>query len=67
MANLKTPGKTLGESLREHGVSRRGFIKFCAATDHDQSHRGGPRTGQASISDLVVVSGVHRLHRVPYP
>lgn len=32
MANLKTPGKTLGESLREHGVSRRGFLKFCAAT-----------------------------------
>ena len=24
--------KTLGESLREHGVSRRGFLKFCAAT-----------------------------------
>jgi len=23
--------KTLGESLREHGVSRRGFLKFCAA------------------------------------
>lgn len=24
--------KTLAESLREHGVSRRGFLKFCAAT-----------------------------------
>jgi hydrogenase small subunit len=24
--------KTLGESLRQHGVSRRGFLKFCAAT-----------------------------------
>jgi len=24
--------KTLGESLREQGVSRRGFLKFCAAT-----------------------------------
>jgi len=24
--------KTLGERLREHGVSRRGFLKFCAAT-----------------------------------
>jgi len=24
--------KTLGESLRAHGVSRRGFLKFCAAT-----------------------------------
>ena len=24
--------KTLGDSLREHGVSRRGFLKFCAAT-----------------------------------
>jgi hydrogenase small subunit len=24
--------KTLGESLREHGVTRRGFLKFCAAT-----------------------------------
>jgi hydrogenase small subunit len=24
--------KTVGESLREHGVSRRGFLKFCAAT-----------------------------------
>jgi hydrogenase small subunit len=24
--------KTLGESLREHGVSRRGFLKFCTAT-----------------------------------
>jgi hydrogenase small subunit len=24
--------KTLGESLRERGVSRRGFLKFCAAT-----------------------------------
>ena len=26
------PKKTLGESLRAHGVSRRGFLKFCAAT-----------------------------------
>ena len=26
------PRKTLGESLREHGVSQRGFLKFCAAT-----------------------------------
>ena len=24
--------KTLGESLRQQGVSRRGFLKFCAAT-----------------------------------
>jgi hydrogenase small subunit len=24
--------KTLGESLRRHGVSRRGFLKFCSAT-----------------------------------
>ncbi len=24
--------KTLGEILTEHGVSRRGFLKFCAAT-----------------------------------
>ena len=24
--------QTLGESLRDHGVSRRGFLKFCAAT-----------------------------------
>jgi hydrogenase small subunit len=24
--------KTLGERLREHGISRRGFMKFCAAT-----------------------------------
>jgi len=24
--------KTLGERLRDHGVSRRGFLKFCAAT-----------------------------------
>lgn len=24
--------KTLGETLRDHGVSRRGFLKFCAAT-----------------------------------
>jgi hydrogenase small subunit len=26
------PTKTLGQSLREQGVSRRGFLKFCAAT-----------------------------------
>jgi len=32
MANQTTLGKTLGETLREHGVSRRGFLKFCAAT-----------------------------------
>ncbi|EXJ15718.1 hydrogenase small subunit [Imhoffiella purpurea] len=32
MANLKTPDKTLGEGLREIGLSRRGFLKFCAAT-----------------------------------
>ncbi len=24
--------KTLGERLRESGLSRRGFMKFCAAT-----------------------------------
>ena len=24
--------KTLGEALRQQGVSRRGFLKFCAAT-----------------------------------
>jgi hydrogenase small subunit len=30
MAVLRKP--TLGESLRQHGVSRRGFLKFCAAT-----------------------------------
>ncbi|MCU7931328.1 MAG: hydrogenase small subunit [Candidatus Thiodiazotropha sp. (ex Codakia rugifera)] len=29
---LKRIGKTLGESLRERGVSRRGFLKFCSAT-----------------------------------
>ncbi|WP_295399589.1 hydrogenase small subunit [uncultured Thiocystis sp.] len=28
----KNPDKTLGESLRDHGLSRRGFLKFCAAT-----------------------------------
>ncbi|MBK1719518.1 hydrogenase small subunit [Thiocystis violacea] len=32
MAARKTPEKTLGESLRDHGLSRRGFLKFCAAT-----------------------------------
>ncbi len=32
MAARKTPDKTLGESLRDHGLSRRGFLKFCAAT-----------------------------------
>ena len=33
MAAFRTPrSKTLGERLREHGVSRRGFLKFCAAT-----------------------------------
>ncbi|MEA3275124.1 MAG: hydrogenase small subunit [Pseudomonadota bacterium] len=33
MAAHKTAvSRTLGESLREHGVSRRGFLKFCAAT-----------------------------------
>ena len=24
--------KTLGEALRQQGISRRGFLKFCAAT-----------------------------------
>ena len=32
MAVPNNPRKTLGESLRQHGVSRRGFLKFCAAT-----------------------------------
>lgn len=32
MAAEKTPDKTLAESLRERGVSRRGFLKFCTAT-----------------------------------
>lgn len=32
MAARKPTEKTLGESLRERGVSRRGFLKFCAAT-----------------------------------
>jgi hydrogenase small subunit len=30
--DLKSMAKTLGESLREQGVSRRGFLKFCTAT-----------------------------------
>ncbi|MES9896996.1 MAG: twin-arginine translocation signal domain-containing protein, partial [Candidatus Thiodiazotropha endolucinida] len=29
---LKPITKTLGESLRESGVSRRGFLKFCSVT-----------------------------------
>ncbi|TVQ90666.1 MAG: twin-arginine translocation signal domain-containing protein [Chromatiaceae bacterium] len=29
---LPTTAATLGEALREQGVSRRGFLKFCAAT-----------------------------------
>ncbi len=32
MADMKSLKKTLGESLRERGVSRRGFLKFCTAT-----------------------------------
>ncbi|NEV62518.1 hydrogenase small subunit [Thiorhodococcus minor] len=32
MATPKRPDKTLGESLRAHGLSRRGFLKLCAAT-----------------------------------
>ncbi|MBK1646524.1 Ni/Fe hydrogenase [Thiocapsa imhoffii] len=32
MAAPKTTDQTLGASLRERGVSRRGFMKFCAAT-----------------------------------
>ncbi len=34
MADSKTEikTKTLGESLRQQGVSRRGFLKFCTAT-----------------------------------
>ncbi len=32
MAARPTPDTTLGESLRDHGLSRRGFLKFCAAT-----------------------------------
>ncbi|MTW19955.1 hydrogenase small subunit [Allochromatium palmeri] len=28
----KRPDKTLGESLRDHGLSRRGFLKLCATT-----------------------------------
>ncbi len=33
MAQHKTLGaKTLGEILAQRGVSRRGFLKFCAAT-----------------------------------
>ncbi|EGV33656.1 hydrogenase (NiFe) small subunit HydA [Thiorhodococcus drewsii AZ1] len=32
MAARETPDKTLGESLRDIGLSRRGFLKFCAAT-----------------------------------
>ncbi|MCG6897218.1 MAG: hydrogenase small subunit [Thiocapsa sp.] len=32
MAARNATEKTLGESLRERGVSRRGFLKFCAAT-----------------------------------
>ena len=32
MAAPKTPATTLGDSLRAHGLSRRGFLKFCAAT-----------------------------------
>ncbi|MES9928421.1 MAG: twin-arginine translocation signal domain-containing protein, partial [Candidatus Thiodiazotropha sp. 6PDIVS] len=30
--DLKNMTKTLGESLRAQGVSRRGFLKYCAAT-----------------------------------
>jgi len=32
MADMTSLKKTLGESLRERGVSRRGFLKFCTAT-----------------------------------
>ncbi|MBL3588439.1 MAG: hydrogenase small subunit [gamma proteobacterium endosymbiont of Lamellibrachia anaximandri] len=32
MADSKTETKTLGESLRQQGVSRRGFLKFCTTT-----------------------------------
>ena len=32
MADKTSLKKTLGESLRERGVSRRGFLKFCTAT-----------------------------------
>jgi hydrogenase small subunit len=32
MAETSNMTKTLGQSLREHGVSRRGFLKFCATT-----------------------------------
>ncbi|RLJ17800.1 Ni/Fe hydrogenase [bacterium endosymbiont of Escarpia laminata] len=32
MADSNTEIKTLGESLRQRGVSRRGFLKFCTAT-----------------------------------
>jgi len=32
MVDISERNKTLGQSLREQGVSRRGFLKFCAAT-----------------------------------
>lgn len=42
--------KTLGESLREHGVSRRGFLKFCAAT---ASMMALPPTMTSAIADAL--------------
>ena len=33
---------TVGESLRIHGISRRGFIKFCTATASAMALRSAP-------------------------
>ncbi|MEW8399040.1 MAG: twin-arginine translocation signal domain-containing protein, partial [Candidatus Thiodiazotropha sp.] len=42
--------KTLGESLRQSGVSRRGFLKFCSAT---ASMMALPPTMVSAVADCL--------------
>ena len=63
---------TVGEILRAKGVSRRGFLKYCATTASLLALpptmipriAKGDREREATLGDLAVLPGVHRLHRV---
>ena len=64
--------QTLGEVLRSRKISRRGFLKFCAATASLMAlpptmipgYCPGTRERQTTFGDLAFLSGMHRLHRI---
>ena len=63
---------TLGERLRQRGVSRRGFMKFCAALTSTMALpammvpkvAAALEKAQTTLGHLALVPGMHRMHRV---